>query len=71
MAKDININFRASKEEKNEYLEVSKKIDISFSQIARQALRKEINELKKNHPLLQETSLTNEQLAKHAARVEV
>lgn len=64
MARNVNINFKASKEEKDEFYGFAESIDIPFSQFARQAIKKEIIRQK------QESTLTNEQLAKSAVRAE-
>jgi hypothetical protein len=52
--KNILINFRLNETEAKEIREISKLIDIPYSQLAREALREKISELKQTHPLLKE-----------------
>jgi predicted trehalose synthase len=56
--KDQMINFRTTEQEAAEFARVAKTLDIPLSQIAREATREKISELKRTHPALQETVQT-------------
>lgn len=53
MTKDVNVNFKSTRKERDEFMKFAKKIDIPFSQIAREAIREKIAELKRTHPRFQ------------------
>lgn len=53
MKKEQLINFRTTEEEASEFMDFAKLVDIPFSQIAREAIREKIAEIKKTHPRFQ------------------
>ena len=57
MTKEKNLNFKTTEKEAKEFMEISKIIDIPFSQLARQAIRKEIAELKRTDLRLQDNEI--------------
>lgn len=56
MIKDERILIRINQAEKNEFEEIANRLDIPVAQIAREAMREKIAELKRTHPLLQEAT---------------
>lgn len=52
MKKEHLINFRCAEDEAKEFMQISKAIDVPFSQLAREAIREKIAALKKTHPRL-------------------
>lgn len=53
MTKEINLNFKATKEDREDFMAVAAKIDVPFSQIAREAIRERVAEIKRTHPKYQ------------------
>lgn len=63
MTKNERILIRINQSEKVEFEEIANRLDIPISQIAREAIREKMAELKRTHPRLQ-TETTQLELGK-------